>query len=89
MRLPELQNDDRDQEVEVRGTVGGLKRHQVDAPLPKPFVRLKSHSLKADKEAPRQPFCGLLWHRENSRADSQKLILANAITRHQSLCQEL
>ncbi len=79
----------RGQEVEVRRTARGLERHEASAPLSRPFVCPKIPPLRADKQAPRQSSCRPLWYRENSEVDSQKALLANAMTRRQSLRQEL
>ncbi len=79
----------RGQEVEVRGTTGGLGRYRAGVLLPRPSVRLESHPLRAGKQTPQQSPCRLLSHRKNSRTDSQKVLLADITTRRWSLCHEL
>ena len=81
MRLLDLQRQKKGQEVKVRGTIGGLGRHQAGVSLSMPAIRLKSYLLRVDKQASQPSPCRLLWYKKNSRADSQKVLLANVIIR--------
>ncbi len=73
--------------MDPRRTVRGLGRYRTGASLPGPSVRPQSHPLRADKQAPQPPSSRPLRHREDSQADSQKLLLADATMRHQGLRQ--
>lgn len=77
------------QEIEVRGTPWGLEKYRGGVPLSKPSVHPKSYPFRADKQALQQSSRKSLWYRKNSRADSQKIILADITKRCWGLCQGL
>ncbi len=79
----------RSQKFEVRETVEELKRHQVGAPLSRPSVRFESHLMRVDKQASQWPSSRPLWHRKDSQADSQKVLLANTTMRCWGLYQRV
>lgn len=43
---------EKDQEIEGRGTAGGLEKYQESTSLSRPFIYSKSYLSKADKQAP-------------------------------------
>ncbi len=66
-----------------------MGRHRAGAPLPRLSVRSESHPLRANKQAPQQSPCRPFRYKEDSRADSQKVLLADTTTKRWGLRQGL
>ncbi len=52
-----------------------------------PSIHPQSYPLRADKQASQRPSSRRLWHREDPRPDSQKVLLTNATTGRRGLYQ--
>ncbi len=80
---------ERGHKVEVKKTPGRLGRYQVGAPLSRPSIYSECHPLRTDKQAAQQPSHRPFWHNEDLGANSQKVLLADATTKHRGLRQGL
>ena len=58
----------------------GLKRYRAGIPLPRRFVRSKSHPLRADKKTSKQPSHRPFLLKKDLRINSQKVLLAKVAT---------
>ena len=85
MRLPELQDDEKKaKKLRLTGLLEGWK--DIKQVL---HIQGLFYVLKANKQAPQRPSCRLFWHRKDLKADSQKVILADATKRCWSLRKRL
>ncbi len=82
MRLPELQDDDKKaKKLKSEGLPEVLE--DIEQTLHyQGLLYPKSHLLKANKQALQQSLCRPFWYKEDSKANSQEVLLVNTTTRH-------